>query len=98
MITEVGAEQNTTTSLMMPSEFVSMAGAIAKWAKQRTNKNEIDPGCLFLAPIANIQEPIPINSLCSTEVGQRISAYWVNVKSATTGHRHQGVFNSCSEA
>ena len=38
MITEVGAEQNTTTIIMMPSEFVSMAGAIAEWAKQRTNK------------------------------------------------------------
>jgi regulator of protease activity HflC (stomatin/prohibitin superfamily) len=30
MITEVGAEQNTTTIVMMPSEFVSMAGAIAR--------------------------------------------------------------------
>jgi regulator of protease activity HflC (stomatin/prohibitin superfamily) len=28
MITEVGAEQNTTTVVMMPSEFVSMAAAI----------------------------------------------------------------------
>jgi len=34
MITEVGAEQNTTTIIMMPSEFVSMAGAIAEWAKR----------------------------------------------------------------
>jgi regulator of protease activity HflC (stomatin/prohibitin superfamily) len=33
MITEVGAEQNTTTIVMMPSEFVSMARAIAE---QRT--------------------------------------------------------------
>ena len=33
MITEVGAEQNTTTIIMMPSEFVSMAGAISSWAK-----------------------------------------------------------------
>jgi regulator of protease activity HflC (stomatin/prohibitin superfamily) len=32
MITEVGAEQNTTTIIMMPSEFVSAAGAIAAWA------------------------------------------------------------------
>ena len=32
MITEVGAEQNTTTIVMMPSEFVSMAGAIARMA------------------------------------------------------------------
>jgi regulator of protease activity HflC (stomatin/prohibitin superfamily) len=29
MITEVGAEQNTTTIIMMPAEFVSAAGAIA---------------------------------------------------------------------
>jgi regulator of protease activity HflC (stomatin/prohibitin superfamily) len=32
MITEVGAEQNTTTIVMMPSEFVSMAGRFAEWA------------------------------------------------------------------
>jgi regulator of protease activity HflC (stomatin/prohibitin superfamily) len=32
MITEVGAEQNTTTIVMMPSEFVSMAGRVADWA------------------------------------------------------------------
>ena len=32
MITEVGAEQNTMTIVMMPSEFVSMAGAFAKLA------------------------------------------------------------------
>ena len=38
MITEVGAEKNTTTIIMMPSEFVSVAGAIAEWAKQRANK------------------------------------------------------------
>jgi regulator of protease activity HflC (stomatin/prohibitin superfamily) len=30
MITEVGAEQNTMTIIMMPSEFVSAAGAISK--------------------------------------------------------------------
>jgi regulator of protease activity HflC (stomatin/prohibitin superfamily) len=30
MITEVGAEQNTTTIVMMPSEFVSLAGALTK--------------------------------------------------------------------
>jgi regulator of protease activity HflC (stomatin/prohibitin superfamily) len=29
MITEVGAEQNTMTIVMMPSEFVSVAGALA---------------------------------------------------------------------
>ena len=34
MITEVGAEQNTTTIIMMPSEFVSMAQGIADWAKR----------------------------------------------------------------
>jgi regulator of protease activity HflC (stomatin/prohibitin superfamily) len=32
MLTEVGAEQNTMTIVMMPSEFVSMAAAIAKAA------------------------------------------------------------------
>jgi len=32
MITEVGAEQNTTTIIMMPSEFVTAASAIAQWA------------------------------------------------------------------
>jgi len=34
MITEVGAEQNTMTIIMMPSEFVSMAQAISDIAKQ----------------------------------------------------------------
>jgi regulator of protease activity HflC (stomatin/prohibitin superfamily) len=34
MITEVGAEQNTTTIIMMPSEFVSAAGAIAGLANR----------------------------------------------------------------
>jgi regulator of protease activity HflC (stomatin/prohibitin superfamily) len=38
MITEVGAEQNTTTIVMMPSEFVSAAGAFANWA-QNNAKN-----------------------------------------------------------
>ena len=37
MITEVGAEQNTTTIIMMPSEFVSMADGIAKWTKGVTS-------------------------------------------------------------
>ena len=36
MITEVGAEQNTTTIIMMPSEFVSMARGIADAAKFMT--------------------------------------------------------------
>ena len=39
MITEVGAEQNTTTIIMMPSEFVSMAGAIADWVGKKADKN-----------------------------------------------------------
>jgi regulator of protease activity HflC (stomatin/prohibitin superfamily) len=34
MITEVGAEQNSMTVVMMPSEFVSMARAIADKAKE----------------------------------------------------------------
>jgi regulator of protease activity HflC (stomatin/prohibitin superfamily) len=36
MITEVGAEQNTTTIVMMPSEFVSMAGSLDKYLKGKT--------------------------------------------------------------
>ncbi len=35
MITEVGAEQNTMTLVMMPSEFVSMARGIAEMAAKR---------------------------------------------------------------
>ena len=38
MITEVGAEQNTTTIIMMPSEFVSMASGIAEWTKRFSGK------------------------------------------------------------
>jgi regulator of protease activity HflC (stomatin/prohibitin superfamily) len=38
MITEVGAEQNTMTIIMMPSEFVAMAKGIADAAKAVANK------------------------------------------------------------
>ena len=38
MITEVGAEQNTTTIIMMPSEFVTMARGISDWAKKNTTQ------------------------------------------------------------
>jgi regulator of protease activity HflC (stomatin/prohibitin superfamily) len=38
MITEVGAEQNTTTIIMMPSEFVTMAESLGK--AFRVGKNE----------------------------------------------------------
>jgi regulator of protease activity HflC (stomatin/prohibitin superfamily) len=38
MITEVGAEQNTTTIIMMPSEFVSAAGAIAEWTRKAAGR------------------------------------------------------------
>ena len=34
MITEVGAEHNTMTIVMMPSEFVAMAHGIAELAKR----------------------------------------------------------------
>jgi regulator of protease activity HflC (stomatin/prohibitin superfamily) len=36
MITEVGAEQNTMTIVMMPSEFVSMARSIGELAGKAT--------------------------------------------------------------
>ncbi len=39
MITEVGAEQNTMTIVMMPSEFVAMARGIADAAKIVANKS-----------------------------------------------------------
>jgi regulator of protease activity HflC (stomatin/prohibitin superfamily) len=38
MITEVGAEQNSMTVIMMPSEFVAMAGGIAKLAAGAAQK------------------------------------------------------------
>jgi regulator of protease activity HflC (stomatin/prohibitin superfamily) len=38
MITEVGAEQNTTTIVMMPSEFVTVAQAVADWARKAADK------------------------------------------------------------
>ncbi len=41
MITEVGAEQNTTTIIMMPSEFVSAAGAVAEWAKIAAGRKSV---------------------------------------------------------
>ncbi|QGM47503.1 SPFH domain-containing protein [Methylocystis heyeri] len=37
MITEVGAEQNTMTIIMMPSEFVEMARAIGAQGKEKAN-------------------------------------------------------------
>jgi hypothetical protein len=38
MITEVGAEQNTTTIIMMPSEFVNVAGKLAEMLDRRGGK------------------------------------------------------------
>jgi len=38
MITEVGAEQNTMTVIMVPSEFVNMAGSIAKLSENGSKK------------------------------------------------------------
>ncbi|MEN6430653.1 MAG: hypothetical protein ABFC80_07440, partial [Coriobacteriales bacterium] len=35
MITEVGAEQNTTTIVMMPSEFVTLAGSMANKFREK---------------------------------------------------------------
>ncbi len=37
MITEVGAEQNTMTIIMMPSEFVTMAGALSQIATPKAS-------------------------------------------------------------
>ena len=38
MLTEVGAEQNTMTIVMMPSEFVSMARAISEMKSKEPKK------------------------------------------------------------
>ncbi len=40
MITEVGAEQNTTTIIMMPSEFVTMAESLAKSFRVGTSESK----------------------------------------------------------
>ena len=42
MLTEVGAEQNTMTIVMMPSEFVSAASAIARLAAQQEDRRPRD--------------------------------------------------------
>jgi hypothetical protein len=39
MITEVGAEQNTMTIVMMPSEFVSLARSVGDLATRLAEKN-----------------------------------------------------------
>ena len=38
MITEVGAEQNTTTIMLLPSEFMNMAHAIIEHLKKTTTE------------------------------------------------------------
>jgi hypothetical protein len=38
MITEVGAEQNTMTIVMMPSEFVGMAKGLGELGKKLAEK------------------------------------------------------------
>ncbi|MFI2744145.1 SPFH domain-containing protein [Zhouia sp. PK063] len=40
MISEVGTEQNTTTIILMPSDFVTMAKSIGEGLNIKTNKNE----------------------------------------------------------
>lgn len=43
MITEVGAEQNTTTIIMMPSEFVTLAEDLARSFRQAGHRAAIEP-------------------------------------------------------
>ena len=40
MIAEVGAENNSTTVLMIPSDFVSMAHNVSNFVKERTNSQQ----------------------------------------------------------
>lgn len=42
MITEVGVEQNTTTIILMPSEFVTFARSISELAKEMTQAKQQD--------------------------------------------------------
>jgi len=39
MISEVGAEQNTTTVIMMPSEFVTLARGITQFLERSPSSN-----------------------------------------------------------
>ncbi|MCX5964595.1 MAG: hypothetical protein NT070_16090 [Cyanobacteria bacterium] len=55
MLTEIGADNNTTTLVMMPSEFINMARTIAQSSPQSPT-------------ISPIPEPIPFNPIVrSTE-------------------------------
>lgn len=40
MVAEVGVEQNTTTILMLPSDFLALAGAVTEKLKAGSNQNE----------------------------------------------------------
>ena len=40
MVTEVGAENNSTTVLMIPSDFVSLAKSFSEYLAERTSKDE----------------------------------------------------------
>lgn len=37
MVTEVGAENNSTTVLMIPSDFVSLAKGLSEYLRERTS-------------------------------------------------------------
>jgi len=39
MVTEVGAENNSTTVMMIPSDFVSMAKSLGEYLRERTSDN-----------------------------------------------------------
>ena len=40
MVQEIGAEQNTTTVVLMPSEMVSLAGSLSQYLKGKTGSGE----------------------------------------------------------
>ena len=39
MVTEVGAENNSTTVLLIPSDFVSLAKSVSEFLRERTSGN-----------------------------------------------------------
>lgn len=40
MVAEVGVEQNTTTIILLPSDFLTLAGAVTKTLNQESDRNE----------------------------------------------------------
>ncbi len=42
MISEVGAENNSTTVIMIPSDFVNMAKSLSEYVKEQSDRKTSD--------------------------------------------------------